>query len=708
MPDEFKLEVPIDASEITGRRAQEPVKVVVVDAAGKTRSTVVTLDDKGHGTARFSFPGKPGNLRVLLGPEGATDQSLQELQTVGVAVSARRFTEPVLKLRPVIVPPIFWEHWRRWCRTFVVRGRVVCADGSPVPGATVTAFDIDKFWWFTSKDTVATATTDATGAFSMRFTWCCGFLPIVWWRRRTWQLDPYLLDKISELVHRDPRLPPLPPVGPTPDLGLFDRLLAPRLDLAARSARSTAASREVSPSALTELQDRLIKVLPPAAELTALGVWPWVRWTPWFDCNPDLVFRVTQNCDGQDRVIVDESVAATRWNVPPALDVTLVADERACCVPHDSTRPDGDCLVLSTVCGVNVNHIGGNPGAPATPAGYASPGADDRPFAGGVSISGKFGSGADADFYEFQVSSDGGTTWSTLPTSATGGFARQYWGPPVGTALPAQWNTVGFSPKPISGHNVFESREHYEQTHDPSSWGVSRLWSAGNFDLLMVWLTDSLLFADGTYQLRVQSWSEGPGGQLVTPPRILPLCDTDDGNGVTIRLDNRIVGAGSGHPGGHPCGPGTIHTCTLEPDTEIVTVRFDGVTVPPCTIKSISPDSVLTVDFIARDPDGHLGGYSLLSTWGANLARDLLAQPSAVITPLTGSEIGPSYALARAQGATSPTWTGGTYRLTMRAIEAFPESCAYQLELRASKRTIVSCSGSLHENLSQTSFTVQV
>jgi hypothetical protein len=237
---------------------------------------------------------------------------------------------------------------------------------------------------------------------------------------------------------------------------------------------------------------------------------------------------------------------------------------------------------------------------------------------------------------------------------------------------------------------------------------VSRLWSAGNFDLLMVWLTDSLLFADGTYQLRVQSWSEGPGGQLVTPPRILPLCDTDDGNGVTIRLDNRIVGAGSGHPGGHPCGPGTIHTCTLEPDTEIVTVRFDGVTVPPCTIKSISPDSVLTVDFIARDPDGHLGGYSLLSTWGANLARDLLAQPSAVITPLTGSEIGPSYALARAQGATSPTWTGGTYRLTMRAIEAFPESCAYQLELRASKRTIVSCSGALHENLSQTSFTVQV
>lgn len=702
MPDEFKLEVPIDASEITGRRAQEPVKVVVVDAAGKTRSTVVTLDDKGQGTARFSFTGKPGNLRVLLGPEGATDQSLQELQTVGVAVSARRFTEPVLKLRPVIVPPIFWEHWRRWCRTFVVRGRVVCADGSPVPGATVTAFDIDKFWWFTSKDTVATATTDASGAFTMRFTWCCGFLPIIWWRRRVWQLDPFLLDKIGDLVHRDPRLPPLPPVGPTPDLGLFERLIAPRTEL---SARAVLAAREVSPTALTELQDWLIKVLPPAAELAALGVWPWVRWTPWFDCNPDLVFRVTQNCDGQERVIVDESVAATRWNVPPALDVTLVANERACCVPHDTTRPDGDCLVLSNVCGVNAGDLG--TAAPTT--GYASPGVDDRPFAGAISLSGKFGSGADADYYEFQYSKDGGASWSTMPITAAGGFARQYWGPPVGTALPAQWNTVGFSLKPIGGQNVFESREHYEQTHDPGSWGVSRLWAAGNFDLLMVWLTDNLLFSDGTYQLRARSWSEGPGGQLVNP-RILPLCSTNPpaDNGVAIRIDNRIVGAGSGHPAGHACGPGTIHTCTLEPDTEIVTVRFDGETVPPCTIKTLRPDAVLTVDFIARDPDGHLGGYSLLSTWGSNFAVDLLSRPSAVITALTASQVGPTYAEAKAQGAASPVWAGGTYRLTMKAIEAFPESCAYQLELRASKRTIVSCGGALHENLSQTSFTVQV
>ncbi|HEX6738107.1 MAG TPA: hypothetical protein VF310_07550, partial [Vicinamibacteria bacterium] len=63
------------------------------------------------------------------------------------------------------------------------------------------------------------------------------------------------------------------------------------------------------------------------------------------------------------------------------------------------------------------------------------------------------------------------------------------------------------------------------------------------------------------------------------------------------------------------------------------------------------------------------------------------------------------------QGAAAPIWRGGMLRLTIPdARQAFPETCCYQLELRAYKRTIVSCDHSFlpHSNLSEYSFTVVV
>src|SRR4029079_17886161 len=140
-------------------------------------SKVTKLDANGSGRAAFDFPANPGSLRLILGPENATDDELLSLQTIALQVPANRVTDGVLKLSPVIISPYYWWWWHSWCRTFTITGRVLCPDGSPVPGANVCAYDVDWFWWWSSKSLVKCATTDASGSFSMTFSWCCGFWP---------------------------------------------------------------------------------------------------------------------------------------------------------------------------------------------------------------------------------------------------------------------------------------------------------------------------------------------------------------------------------------------------------------------------------------------------------------------------------------------------------------------------------------------------
>ena len=43
-----------------------------------------------------------------------------------------------------------------------------------------------------------------------------------------------------------------------------------------------------------------------------------VAMEPRLDCGPDIIFRVTQNCGGQVKVIRSESVFQTRWEIPPS------------------------------------------------------------------------------------------------------------------------------------------------------------------------------------------------------------------------------------------------------------------------------------------------------------------------------------------------------------------------------------------------------
>ena len=199
------VEVVLDASSIErGVDAQE-LRVVAQRQDGSLTSETVNVEPGGEATVRLAVGAEDGAIRVLIGPARATDEELTVSDTIAVDVPAAVVATGKARL-PIALSPYFWHWWWRWCREFVVRGRVVCADGSPVPGAEVCAFDVDWWWWWNSTQQVGCATTDVNGAFEIRFRWCCGFGPWWWWRYRIWDLDPGLADRIRGVLDRDPRL----------------------------------------------------------------------------------------------------------------------------------------------------------------------------------------------------------------------------------------------------------------------------------------------------------------------------------------------------------------------------------------------------------------------------------------------------------------------------------------------------------------------
>lgn len=718
----FRLVVPLDASQIEDRGDIQQLNVALVRGDETVRLERAKLDRGGKGTATFSFDARPESLQVVVGPPDASAEEMRGLQTIAVDVPSRRWAEEAeLELPAVRVTPTFWHWWLRWCRTFTIRGRVVCADGSPVPGAEVCAFDVDRFWWWCSRQQVGCATTDAQGAFEITFRWCCGWWPWWWWQQRRWRIDPQLVERIQPVLEHDINLGRIPTPSPLPDPRVFEPILADP-----DSGISRPLASQIDPAQLEGLRGDLLERLPHNPELERLRIWPWFPWQPWWDCTPDINFRVTQNCHGEEATIVNEGCTVVRWNIPQTMNVTLVANEEACCIPPMDGCEGGDCLAITSVCDDLANTIGGNVGAAPSPEGYKNPGLvspyGDRPYAGNIPISGTVTCMDNVDYYAFEYSTDGGATWTEMPEDAAGVFNRTYID---FSTSPYSWHPVQFKTSPISGHHVYETLQHYEANNPPANWGSDRIWVGSSRDLLMRWLTNAADWVDGAYMLRVKGWNE-TGGAL-TDERVMKVCNSDDDAFVIVTLDNRLEGAASGHPAStpsHPTGPGTVHTQTLEPDSDFLSVKIlrglDEIDIGACGNEELQPGDRLRIDFLAHDPDGHLAYYTLHNKYGENMDINLLSflgNPGVSLTALSPmTQVGPYYGhgnpslSALSQGALSPSWQGGRMRLELPADLAFPVTCCYQLELRAHKRTILNCSHSLsgHTNFSEYSFMVVV
>jgi hypothetical protein len=729
----FKLAVPLQLADLAQFKAGDKVKVILADQQKALQSTIVALNEKGAGSANFTGESAPAGARILVGPPTATDDEMLGLQTLIVNLSPAQFLKP---LDPISISDQFWRWWLTWCRTFTITGRVLCPNGTPVPYAQVCAYDVDFFWWWFTEEQVGCATTDANGFFKIEFTWCCGFFWWWWLARRRWQLSTEVAEDLINALRGDKTLKTLPLPTPTPNLGIFSQLVAPaRAGASVRAASAVA----ITPDTIASLEPALKTALASVSAAQRLRLWPWYPWAPWTDCTPDIYFRVTQTCNNQLQTIVNEGFANVRYDIPTTLNVPLTASSNACCVPVQRQPPPGDCVVLSSVCGDTpgdiISAIGGNVDAQATPAGLLDPYPllpphsasinNDRPYAGSISIYGVFGNTAPADYYEFEYAYEGGAFLS-MPPASVAVLQAWYFGPSLGGG-------PGLGPHPvtitqtINGRLVTVTRPHFEATNGAGTWGVTRFWTS-DWGLLMSWETSVPLFANGTYALRVRTWTAAnllaSNPADLTKSTLLPTCDTKATNNLVITLDNQLAGPAF-HPADHPCGPGTVHICTTQPDTYFIGVQFMrggvGIPLPPCSDdpqnNQLQPGDTLEIDFYAHDPDGFLAYFDLYATFGNSLSTPVLGAPGAVLTAGApylaippASQVGPDYGLAITQGAASPVWNGGTLRLTVPAANVFKTTCCYQLVLQAYKRTIVDCDHSFdgQSNLSEYSFLVIV
>lgn len=721
----YSLTVPIDIGQ--AKDAAAAVKVALVDQSGRVLQSQIVNTTGKEPAATFDLEEIPRGARVVVGPEKADDESLARLRTVSANLPPRLFAKSErATLAAITIPRQYWPWWGEWCRNFTITGTVLCPNGRPVPGAKVCAFDVDWFFFWQSKQQIGCTVTDANGFFQIDFTWCCGWWPWWWWYLRTWQVDLKLAGEIYRSLPPELRVKPIPLPDPVPDLRIIEALIPQsRMPANLRPASPVQTRAFIDKDAeggLQSLKDQtsdfftraesLRSTLAELVPASRIRMWPWYPWYPWNDCNPDVLFQVTQPCDGEFKVIVDQDYSQTQWDIPTSYNVTLIANNEACC--SEDTPCGEPCLSITHVCEIDRSSIDQTSGS--VTAGFAYPGAAsalnptnaDRPFADSIYVQGlPECMGDDVDWYEIEYSQYDPVfgTWSAyapVPITSLGAFSRTYFTPSASST----WSSLAFAPTAVGGHTVYPSRKNLEASL-PAPWVCF-----GNCHILFLWLTSSAAWADGVYRLRIRAYKEQPAGTLVLQQ--LTPCAADEPDEIIITLDNRP----SPDPGhvppntpGHPCGPGTVHTCTMEPDVDVEAVRLvraDGTVeqIVPCGIYERQVNDSLQIDFDVEDRNDHLAWYTLDTTYGENLTSDLLS--STTLSAITADAVGPTYWDALTQGVAAPRWHGGRISVTIPPAQMalkFPERCCYQLELRAYKRTIVGCDTRfLHDNLAEYSF----
>jgi hypothetical protein len=332
MPENrFVLRVPLDASRVPEFRPDCAVLVLAWSKQCAPQQRLVRFSKDKKGVATFEFESAPlESLRVALGPETATAFELQRLQTISVSVPVSSWSGTnEVTLPAVQISAYYWWWWQHWQQSFKVTGRVVSSPGVPVIGAAVAAFDIDAWWWWTAQERVGDATTDEDGSFAIEFTRASGWWPWWWWATRDWQTNAELVGRITAFVGQYPKFGALG--GPTaqPSMEGFQPLLASSsrampAKLSLVQPRQGIGTGAIDPAALEGLRERLVEILP---RNFPLPVWPWSQWAPWEDCGANLIFKVTDTCGDETRVLVNESVSETRWDIPSTLDVTLTTRE---------------------------------------------------------------------------------------------------------------------------------------------------------------------------------------------------------------------------------------------------------------------------------------------------------------------------------------------------------------------------------------------
>lgn len=727
------ITIPVNALAVPQELRTQTKLRVAIKSGEKIHSEVVAVAG-GNAEARFEVEGR-GPVTVAVGPEATLAVDLFNKVTPTATISPELVDgRPIYRTQPIVITEPIWQRWIHWCPTYTISGTVYGQDGNPVPGAEVNALNVDFFWLYSSTYQVGTAITDTNGHFTITFVSCCGWLPWYWWRLRDWRLDPVLVEKIAPVLALNPQLrfsPPQvrpvlgfselnpQPLPPRSAAGIGTRALRadfnPQPDPPARwsGTRNVVVPTELNPTTLPLLREKLLASLPAVPEFERRNIWPWYPWWPWYDCGPNIIFKVTQICGGLSNVILQETVWQARPDIPASLTVTLTANADACTIPPNTGQPDGDCFLFTFACGVPAPDIGLTCDAttPVPLSGLAYPGSSDRPFTGSVALYGQFGTSIldQADYYEITyrqrqacTSTPSSVPFQPVPPAALGAFQRIYFD--ATQLYPNQWFYPAFAPQSkvdsstTTTVTVYQSRQFYEK-NNPANWGslTGRSWT-GYVDEIAV-IETAGFFADGAYEFQVVGYTANADG---TVKKVGPL----DGCGLPIGNNNNDFALYFANP---------VAATQTNPDAAITSLTFTlansgNQPLPACGILTVPQgDSITTlvINFTASDAEGFLDEYYLTLQWGTNPPTVISIAPGQV-TGTVGTQVGPDYIQAIAQGAVRPNWSGGQYTLTIpNAASLFPQSCAYELQLNVYKRNIVNCdTNDYYQQSAYYSFTV--